>query len=176
MIVYINTKSGDILPFDISICSLATSLSKVCRYAGRTEEFYSVAEHSVILAKMVYNLTGCRSRALTALLHDGSESGLCDIPRDIKCHIEGYKYLEDQLTDKINVYYNVGEMDEFIHHLDYNIVYDEVHVLFEEPPEWVYVYESIGAEVEVLTHQEAKIAFLDMYEFLTEGYKTKLTT
>lgn len=169
MIVYINTKSGDKIPCDISIYNLARCLSKVCRYAGRIEEFYSVAEHSVILAKMVYNLTGCRFLSLAALLHDGSESRLGDVTRDIKSEIGGYKYLEDQLTDKINTYYNVGDMDEFLHYLDYNIVYDEALVLFEELPEWVDKYESIGAKVEVLTHQEAKIAFLDMYEFLTEG-------
>lgn len=169
MIVYINTRSGSEIPCDISIYSLATSLSKVCRYAGRIEEFYSVAEHSVILAKMVYNLTGCRSQALTALLHDGSEARLGDVTRDIKSEIEGYKYLEDQLTNKINEYYGVAPMDEFIHHLDYNIVYDEALVLFEEFPEWATKYEPIGAKVEILTHREAKDAFLSMYEFLTEG-------
>lgn len=87
---WINTASGvqfwplspridDIHPSDIG-----HALSRLCRYGGHTSVFYSVAEHSVRLAAHVMRHEGAGRMALAALLHDGSEAYLVDVPRPLK--------------------------------------------------------------------------------------------
>jgi|JI10StandDraft_1071094.scaffolds.fasta_scaffold58571_5 hypothetical protein len=69
-------------PGDICIEDIAHGLSRVCRFAGHCAGFMSVAEHSVAVARIV--MTTDPDHALEALLHDGSEAYLGDLPRPIK--------------------------------------------------------------------------------------------
>src|SRR5271156_4912831 len=63
-------------PQDIDIRDIAHALSNICRFTGHTKRFYSVAEHSRNVAKLVP-----AHMKLQALLHDASEAYLCDIAR-----------------------------------------------------------------------------------------------
>jgi len=75
-------------PEDIRIEDIAHALSHICRFNGHCARFYSVAEHSIMVAREVYRALACHPRrdllALTALLHDASEAYLCDVPRPLK--------------------------------------------------------------------------------------------
>jgi hypothetical protein len=72
-------------PEDVSIQDVAHSLSNQCRFTGHVREFYSVAQHSTLCAEYVLNeLDGGTRLALSALLHDGSETYLSDLARPIK--------------------------------------------------------------------------------------------
>lgn len=84
----------------IRIADIAHSLSMQCRYTGHTARFYSVAEHSLILAKEFH--TGWHYR-LVALLHDATEAYLSDIPRPLKYLPEFafYRHAEDRLQEMI---------------------------------------------------------------------------
>lgn len=74
----------------INIHDIAHSLSMQCRFNGHTKKFYSVAQHSVWVAERV----PLKDR-MAALLHDGSEAYLCDIPSPIKRHFTQYHGIED---------------------------------------------------------------------------------
>jgi hypothetical protein len=63
----------------ISIDDIATSLSKICRFGGHTSAFYSVAQHSVIMAAMAPD-----SLKKEALLHDAPEAYLGDVIKPLK--------------------------------------------------------------------------------------------
>src|SRR5438128_12538670 len=63
---------------DICIEDIAHALSMLCRYGGQCQEFYSVAEHSVLMSYAVNP-----QHALWALLHDATESYMGDLIRPL---------------------------------------------------------------------------------------------
>lgn len=79
-------------PKSIHLEDIAISLSRRARWGGHTHTFYSVAEHSCRVAKLVYALAigagllvshaKCLSRA--GLFHDGHEAVTGDTPTPVK--------------------------------------------------------------------------------------------
>lgn len=67
-------------PDQICLDDIAHSLSHTCRFAGHTKRFYSVAEHSLHVARL------CPT--LPALLHDAAEAYIGDVTRPLK-HLLG---------------------------------------------------------------------------------------
>lgn len=84
-------------PEMICIEDIAHALSHVCRFAGHTKLFYSVAQHSVLVAQMVPE-----ELRFAALLHDASEAYLGDLPSPIKKCMPEYKILEKNLSELIH--------------------------------------------------------------------------
>ena len=85
---WIDTWSGrkfwplDPHPQDVAIEDIAGALSNLCRFGGHTREFYSVAQHSVLVAE-VLSAEPADTR-MWALLHDAAEAYLVDVPRPLK--------------------------------------------------------------------------------------------
>jgi len=63
-------------PFTVE--DIAHGLAHVCRYAGQCDGFYSVAEHSMLVADIA------DEHPLQALLHDAAEAFMGDITRPLK--------------------------------------------------------------------------------------------
>lgn len=85
-------------PEAIDILDIAHALSNVCRFTGHTRDFYSVAQHSYLVALG----SGCE-HVLCGLLHDASEAYLCDISTPVKHSpmFEGYRRAEQWLQQAI---------------------------------------------------------------------------
>lgn len=64
----------------ITLENIAHGISNLCRFHGQTREFYSVAQHSVIMAQEA----GTRRLALLALFHDAAEAFTGDVISIIK--------------------------------------------------------------------------------------------
>jgi uncharacterized protein len=85
----IDTASGERLdldnprPDDIRIRDVAGGLSKVCRFGAQPLEYYSVAQHALLVQKLVVE-AGYPTLALAALHHDSHEAYVCDIPTPLK--------------------------------------------------------------------------------------------
>lgn len=84
-------------PSSIDIESIAECLSKVCRFGGHCNGFYSVAEHSVLvmlIAQIRYKITD-KSLLLKFLLHDATEAYVGDMVSPLKYAIPEFKAIEN---------------------------------------------------------------------------------
>lgn len=73
---------------------IGTALSKLCRYTGNCDFFYSVAQHSVLVSELVHP-----SIALEALMHDAAEAYLGDVSTPVKQELTEYKVIEKRVED-----------------------------------------------------------------------------
>jgi len=80
----------DLRPEDIDIEEIAHSLSNLCRFGGHCKQFYSVAQHSVLVS----NQCSPENR-LVGLLHDATEAYCGDIVRPLKQHLPGFGIIEN---------------------------------------------------------------------------------
>lgn len=89
------------------IGDIAHALSMQCRFGGHTSEFYSVAQHCVLVSKY------CDPKdALWGLLHDASEAFLVDLPRPIKYATSvgaEYRKLEKRVQKAICDHFHLPE-------------------------------------------------------------------
>lgn len=81
----INTASGKVIDFNhptadmISAVDIANALSKIARFGGHTNSFWSVGQHSLLVAALAPE-----ELKLEALCHDMSEAYLGDVVKPLK--------------------------------------------------------------------------------------------
>ena len=90
----------------IAIEDIAHGLAYQCRFNGQTHEFYSVAQHSLIVASLVP--TDLR---LAALLHDAAEAYLGDMVKPLKVLMPAFAAIEDQVSAMIASAFGVDFSD-----------------------------------------------------------------
>lgn len=85
-------------PAMICLEDIVQGLGHCCRFAGQVEDFYSVAQHAVLVSLLVD-----RPFAWEALNHDDTEAYMGDLSRHLKHHplLEGYRIIEDHLAEVI---------------------------------------------------------------------------
>lgn len=121
------------VPLDIA----ARSLSHLCRYNGATSQFYSVAQHCVILSNIWPNED---PRAKWGLLHDLHECILGDITRPVARKIFWKKgketvetgEIENLLLAEISKRFNLPSIHKDVIEYDLRIVADEMKLFFPQ--------------------------------------------
>lgn len=159
--------SMDPRPEDVSIEDIAHALSLQCRFAGHVYKFYSVAEHSVLMAWWLYRHAGAQT-ALAGLLHDASEAYLVDVPRPVKPFLAGYKDAEAKVQAVIMHKYGLPpELPRAVKEADDRIIGDELANL--KPMEWHGRYRNpLGVRLQYWEPPRAEEKFLSAFRALSE--------
>lgn len=85
-------------PYDGSICveDIAHHLSLICHWGGASREFFSVAQHSLLVVDLAPP-----ELARWALMHDAAEAYCGDMIRPVKVRMPDYKLLETNVMGAI---------------------------------------------------------------------------
>lgn len=152
-------------PQEVDIRDIAHSLSLQCRYAGHCRRFYSVAEHSVHIARWLVGID--RSAALWGLLHDASEAYLIDVPRPVKPFLTGYKAAESNVMAAVCARFGLPiEMPAAVHEADERIIADELVNLVRM--QWHARHDDpLGVTLQYWSPAEAEEEFLETFKALT---------
>lgn len=97
---------------EIKFSDIAIGLSRIARFNGQTTEFYSVAQHSVIVSSLVPERL-----KLAALLHDAAEMATGDIVSPLKALFPAFKEIENRVEAAIFAKFGVS-----MNHRDHKIV------------------------------------------------------
>jgi len=89
-------------PSLIEIEDIAHALSLQCRFTGHCNEFYSVAQHSIIVASILpdeYKFFG--------LMHDAHEAYVHDVASPMKTILPDYNRIEDKMWRAVATKYSL---------------------------------------------------------------------
>ena len=153
---------------EVDIFDIAHSLSMQCRYLGHAHNFYSVAQHSVLLA------TWCREKGMSpesqfeALMHDAHEAYTGDIPKPIKVSIPILQDAEKRVEDVVRRKYRLQpDMPDWCHQIDRDIVVDEKRALMADQNGWTFIgSQPLGVEIKSWEPEMAELCFLTLFTHL----------
>lgn len=146
-------------PVQIHIEDIARGLAYKPHFNGQTPKFFSIAEHSILVYKLLpRGLRKVRQVALAALLHDASEAYIGDCPQPLKEILPEFVRFEDRLQNAINKRFNIDPhlirlikpLDNKAQVIEYQAFYDNVphpEIKYLEPDDALYQYLSVYRHV-----------------------------
>jgi hypothetical protein len=156
----------------ITIEDIAGHLAKICRFNGACTEFYSVAQHSVLVAIAMPERLGKQAR-LFALLHDASEAYIADVTRPVKHRIgPEYAQLERAIQRRIHLALGLppspGPFTKAaIKDLDDRLLATERQVLMKPSTKpWQLDAQPLGIEIKPWDWRYAEQVFLRLFYHL----------
>lgn len=156
-------------PSDIDIEDIAHALSNTCRFSGHCVMFYSVAEHSVFVSRLVP-----AEHALAGLLHDAAEAYMADVSRPLKPYLPNYKALEDTIEAAVAAAFGLEHpWSPEVKRADNAMLAAEAYQLMCRPPRaWALPEPAARVDVLGLPPEAAKHLFLTRFNELTKGART----
>lgn len=158
----------DFKPENFIIDDIAHALALSCRFNGHCLQFYSVAQHSVMVAHAVP-----KEHALWGLLHDASEAYLGDLLAPFKVNMPEYRAVEKKLMRAICQRFDLPrEVPYCVQLADRVLLATEVRDLLNMPPkDWVSLEDikPLEDKIEPWTWRKAEEAFLLCFEKLYGG-------
>jgi len=156
-------------PEDVRIADIAQGLSQQCRFAGQVRQFYSIAEHSVIVHDLLVQRHGHGEISHAGLFHDAAEAYVVDIPRPLKLHLPNYCDIEDRIALAIRTALEIEwdfAIESEVKWADNLAVRAEAHALMESQGEhwnWGDV-ELVPVNIVPYVPHAAKTLFLHTWE------------
>lgn len=148
-------------PEEIDVLDIAHALANMCRYGGHCLRFYSVAEHSVLMARHV-----SPPNRLWALLHDASEAYIVDVPRPLKRFLVGYQAAEDDVMKAVCQRFGMSvEMPHEVKAADSAILVTEMlHNMAPPPKAWAGQVEPLEVTLKFWSPDQARDEFIKTYK------------
>jgi uncharacterized protein len=156
----------------IVIQDIAHATSNICRFTGHCSEFYSVAQHCVLVSYICD-----RSDGLHAVLHDASEAYLSDISAPVK-HLPQFQFYRDAEARLQAMIYKRFGLDPIepasVKYADQKLLYTEAkYCLPVMHSDWKFKMEPLPFKIEPLPPQEAEKLFLKRFNELFPQHKDK---
>lgn len=111
----INTFTGKKLSFispkpeQIDAEDIAHGLAFKGHFAGQTLEFFSIAEHSLLVKRLIPRSLRTSKLCIAALLHDGSEAYTGDMVKPLKLLLPEFNIFEERLMNAISAHFGIDE-------------------------------------------------------------------
>lgn len=120
-------------PEHFTFADLAGALSKLCRFGGQVDRFYSVAEHSFHCAHLA-ELDGHSVDVQRAvLMHDAAEAFIGDIVKPLKLQLPQVAAIERRIENVIAAKYGAlgfAAYESIIREIDQAMLFHERRLLF----------------------------------------------
>ena len=172
----VSTKSGRRVallnpsPSQIVIGDIAHGLAHQCRFNGQTSKFYSVAQHSVLVASILP-----RELRLAGLLHDASEAYLGDVVQPLKDLLPEYQAIEENFCKVLGVRFGVNlQHNDAIRHADLVVLATERRDLMPmDMADWSSIagITPMSRTIKPMTPEAASAQFMEMFFTLTNQKK-----
>jgi 5'-deoxynucleotidase YfbR-like HD superfamily hydrolase len=152
---------------------IAHALSQLCRFNGHTLKFYSVAQHSVIVSRLVESSVGVGDlRVIQAILHDATEAYVGDMVSPLKRSMAAYRDLEDRVWVGIAKRFGVPQlMAPAVKEADLIALATEKRDLMgQEPRGWDLGCLPSDVAIKPISAKKAEKLFLNRYHELMSAY------
>lgn len=155
-------------PEEVDLKDIAHSLALQCRFNGHCNHFYSIAQHSVLVSKIVHP-----KQALAALFHDSSEAYTGDIVSPLKKFLPPeFKEIEKAIEEVIFKHFGIKKVDHYeIKRADKIALFTEMRDVMKEPSdkwEGAEFFEPHPEKIIPLNPEEAEKEFLERYKELIQ--------
>lgn len=174
------TQSGAIIPllgnFKPKIEDIIHSLSQTNRFNGHTNSFYSNAQHSVLVSRLVPS-----NLAFQALMHDSHEPYCSDLPSPIKEAINhlgngAWDKFEDQIAAIVRRHFGLpAVLHTKVKEADQKLTRNEIGSLFSDKAKSAFMKLGFVPEyhimIEPVNAQKAFDLFLDRFYELSNGVR-----
>lgn len=158
----------------ILLSDIAGALSKICRFGGQINKFYSVAEHSVNCSKQAFIDGYTTDIQIACLLHDATEAYLGDVVKPLKIALTQYKLIETKMESVIFEKFKIDieQCRTIVHKIDREMLIAERNSLFTgNLDSWTGESEirKINADIECLPPKDAEELFMSYANNLMVG-------
>ena len=121
---------ADPQPDQFTFADIAGALSKICRFGGQCEWFYSVAEHCWHCTQQAI-ADGLPVEAQRAvLLHDAAEAFAGDIVKPLKIMLGEYGRIERRIEDVIAAKFGLAKWSDAVRKIDHEMLIAERRFMF----------------------------------------------